>query len=90
MFLHDHLKRNDRERSRIRTKIGGYNIDCHIVVLPRRLRRPNARKRTSGDAFTREFTTPLWRPAGDMAGASAINTLILSLSIGCVDSAAKA
>ena len=76
--------------SRSFTKIGGYRIDCHIDVLLRRLRRPKAKKSTSGDAFTRESTIPFFKPAGDMAGANAMNTSIFSFSFGCVDNAANA
>ena len=63
-------------------KIGGYSIVCHIVVELRILRRPNARKITSGDALTRESTIPFDRPAGAMAGARATNKSTLSFSVG--------
>ena len=70
--------------------MGGYNIDCHMGVLLSRLCRPKARNKTSGDALTKASTTPFRRPAGDIAGASAMKTLTLSFNRGCVESAAKA
>lgn len=54
------------------------------------LRLPNARNMTSGEAFIKESTTPLCKPAGDIAGASAMNTSILSFNWGCVESVANA
>lgn len=75
-------KRNERPISIRRTKIGGYRIDCHILAELSMERRPNRRKRTCGEAFIRESTMPFERPAGDIAGASAINTLTLSFSLG--------
>ena len=52
--------------------------------------RPNARNSTSGEALTNESTIPLFRPAGDIAGARAMNTSTLSLSVGWMESVAKA
>lgn len=74
----------------ILTKMGGYRIDCHIVVELKIDRRPKSRKSTCGDALTSASTTPLNSPAGDMAGANAMKTLTLSLSFGWIASAAKA
>lgn len=54
------------------------------------LRRPKAKKRTSGEALTKALTTPFRRPAGDMAGAKAMKTSTLSLRVGWMDSVAKA
>ena len=82
MFLLVQLNKNDSDISRMRTKIGGYKIDCHIVDELRRLRRPKARKRTSGEAFTSESTTPFCKPVGDIAGANAMNTSTLSFNAG--------
>lgn len=90
MFLPYQPKRNAREASIARTNIGGYMIDCHIVVELRMERRPKRRNRTSGEAFISESTTPFLNPAGDIAGASAMNTLTLSFNFGCIDSVAKA
>ena len=90
MFLPDQSKRNDNDRSRMRTKMGGYRMVCHMVAELRILRRPKARNSTSGDALTSESTTPFFSPAGDIAGARPMNTLTLSLSLGCVDRAANA
>ena len=50
-------------------------MDCHIVAEERMDFLPNVRKRTSGLALTRESTMPLFKPAGDMAGARAMKTL---------------
>ena len=41
----------------IRTKIGGYRMDCHMVVEDSRLLRPNARNNTSGDDLISAPTT---------------------------------
>ena len=90
MFLPDQLNRNDRDISMMRTNIGGYSIDCHIVAELSMLLRPKARKRTSGEAFINESTIPFRSPAGDMAGARAIKTSILSFSVGWIDKVAKA
>ena len=90
MLAPDQLKRKESDISSMRTKIGGYKIDCHIVTELSMLLRPNARKRTSGEALTNESTIPFLRPAGDMAGARATKTSILSLSVGWIDSVAKA
>ncbi len=90
MFLPVQLKRKERARSRIRTNIGGYRIDCHIVAELRMLRRPKARKRTSGEALTSASTTPFCRPDGAIAGARPMNTLTLSFNFGWVDSEANA
>lgn len=83
-------KRNERPISIRRTKIGGYRIDCHIVAELRMERRPKRRKRTCGEAFINESTIPFERPAGDIAGARAMNTLTFSLSFGCTARVAKA
>lgn len=82
MFFPDQLNRKDRDISINRTNIGGYRIDCHIVAELSILRRPKARNKTSGDAFTRASTTPFRRPAGDIAGARAMKTSTWSLSVG--------
>ncbi len=82
MFLPDQLNRKERDISINRTKIGGYKIDCHIVAELSILRRPKARNKTSGEAFTKASTTPLRRPAGDMAGASAMKTSTWSFRVG--------
>ena len=82
MFFPVQLKRNKSDISRMRTNIGGYKIDCHMVAELSMLRRPKARKRTSGDALTKESTMPLRSPAGDIAGAKAMKTSILSLRVG--------
>ena len=82
MFLPDQLKRNDRDISMMRTNIGGYRIDCHMVAELRMLLRPKARKRTSGEAFINESTIPFRSPAGDIAGARAMKTSTLSLRVG--------
>ena len=63
---------------------------CHMVAELRMLRRPNVRNNTSGDALIRASTTPLWRPAGDIAGARAMNTSTLSFRVGWIDKVAKA
>jgi hypothetical protein len=73
-----------------RTKIGGYKMACHIVAELSKLRRPNRRNNTSGDVFMKESTVLVVRPGGDMAGASAMNTSTLSLSIGWIERVAKA
>lgn len=90
MFFPDQLNKNIKDRSNMRTNIGGYKIDCHMIALPRRLRRPNARKSSSGEAFTNESTTPFWSPAGDIAGANATKTSTLSFKVGWMERAAKA
>ena len=78
MFLADQAKRKERDMSIRRTKIGGYNIDCQKVAEDKIDFLPNARKRTSGEALTKESTMPLLRPAGDMAGARAMKRLTFS------------
>lgn len=83
-------KRNARLKSMRRTKIGGYRIACHIVAELSKLRRPKRRKSTSGEVFMNESTVPVVKPGGDMAGASAMNTLTLSLSVGWIERVAKA
>ena len=82
MFLAVHLNRKESDKSINRTKMGGYRIDCHMVAELNRLRRPNARNRTSGEALTRESTTPFLNPAGDMAGAKAMKTSTFSFKVG--------
>ena len=74
----------------IRTKIGGYKIDCHIVAEESMLLRPNARKSTSGEAFINASTTLCRSPAGDIAGARATKTSTLSFRVGWMDNVAKA
>lgn len=90
MFLPYQPKRNASEVSMARTNMGGYRMDCHIVVELKIERRPNRRNKTCGDAFISESTTPFLKPAGDIAGARAMNTLTLSFSFGCIESVAKA
>lgn len=90
IFLLDQSKRNESDMSMMRTNIGGYKIDCHMVAELSMLRRPKAKKRTSGEALTKASTTPFRRPAGDMAGAKAMKTSTLSLRVGWMDSVAKA
>lgn len=70
--------------------MGGYRIDCHIVAELRMDRRPKRRKRTCGDALISASTIPLERPAGDIAGAKAMNTLTFSFNLGCIDNVANA
>ena len=82
MFFPDQLNRNESDMSRMRTNIGGYKIDCHMVAELNMLLRPKARKRTSGEALIKESTMPFRSPAGDIAGAKAIKTSILSLRVG--------
>jgi hypothetical protein len=53
-----------------------------MVVEGRIARLPKARKRMSGEAFTKEFTIPVESPFGDMAGARAMKRSTLSLSVG--------
>ena len=74
----------------MRTNIGGYRIDCHIVAELRMLRLPKARKSTSGEALTSASTTPFCNPEGAIAGARPTKTLTLSLSLGWVESVANA
>ena len=74
----------------MRTNSGGYSMACHMVAELSMLLRPKARKMTSGDALMRESTVLLLRPAGDMAGARAINTSTWSFKVGCIERAAKA
>ena len=90
MFLPVQLKRKVSDMSITRTKIGGYRMDCHMVAELRMLLRPKARKMTSGEAFINESTTLLYKPEGDMAGARAMKTSTLSLSVGWIDRVAKA
>ena len=90
MFRPDQLKRNERERSRMRTKIGGYRIDCHMVAELRMLRRPNARNNTSGEAFINASTTPFCKPEGAMAGARPMKTLTFAFNFGCIEREANA
>ena len=90
IFFPDQAKRNESDMSMMRTNIGGYNIDCHMVAELRMLRRPKAKKRTSGEALTRASTTPFRSPAGDMAGAKPMKTSTLLLRVGWMDSVAKA
>ena len=52
--------------------------------------RPKARNMTSGEALVKALTIPLCRPGGDIAGAKAIKTSTLSLSVGWMESVAKA
>ena len=52
--------------------------------------RPKARKSTSGLVLTNASTMPLLSPAGDIAGAKAMNRLTFSLRPGCIESVAKA
>jgi hypothetical protein len=84
------LKRNLSELSMRRTKMGGYKMDCHIVADPRIARRPKARNKMSGEALTNESTIEELRPPGDMAGARAMKTSTLSLSVGWMDRVANA
>jgi hypothetical protein len=70
--------------------MGGYKMACHMVAELSKLRRPNNRNRTSGEVFIKESTVPVVRPGGDMAGASAMNTSTLSLSVGWIERVAKA
>lgn len=62
----------------------------HMVAELRIARRPKSRKRTEGDDLIRASTTLLESPAGDMAGARAINTLTCWLSLGLTAKLAKA
>lgn len=66
MFLPDQEKRKDNDKSMMRTKIGGYRIDCQKVAELSMLLRPKARKSTLGEALTRELTMPFRKPAGDL------------------------
>lgn len=90
MFLLYQPKRKAREVSMARTNMGGYKMDCHIVVELSIERRPKRRNRTCGEAFMSESTMPFLKPAGDMAGARPMKTLTLSFSFGCIESVAKA
>ena len=90
IFLPDQAKRNESDMSMMRTNIGGYKIDCHMVAELSMLRRPKAKKRTSGEALTKASTTPFRSPAGDMAGAKPMKTSTLLLRVGWMDSVAKA
>ena len=82
MFWHFQPNRKSRDMSISLTKMGGYKRACHIVALVRIALRPKARKRTSGDALTKESTIPDVRPGGDIAGARAMKTSTLSLRVG--------
>ena len=61
-----------------------------MVAELRMERRPNMRYRTEGEAFMRESTMPLERPAGAIAGARPIKTLTWWLSLGWMARVANA
>jgi hypothetical protein len=71
-------------------KMGGYKMVSHIVAELRMERRPNKRNKTEGDAVTSASTIPLDKPAGAIAGARAMKTLIWLLSLGWMAKLAKA
>ena len=63
---------------------------CHSVAEERITRRPKKRYMSAGDAFINPSTTGDARPGGDIAGASATNTLTFAFNAGQIDSAANA
>lgn len=82
MLWHFQPNRKLRDMSISLTKMGGYKRACHMVALVRIALRPKARKRTCGDALTKESTIPDVRPGGDIAGARAMKTSTFWLRVG--------